>query len=135
MAVKDPSAAPGENAGAAGEDASLREESRAAAQAAAAHIGKLAATAGAEARLSAASIVAVIAAGLLAVFLLVAGWLFLLASGVWIAVETGMSMFAALLVAAAINILGVALFLFWCSRLIKNIGFSRTFRLIRPEPR
>ena len=131
MAVREPSASHEETVP-GGDRPSLRKESRAAAEAAAAHVRKVAATAGAEARLSVVSLVATVVAGLLAVFLLLSAWLFLLASGVSLAVEEGMPLFMALLAAAGINVAGTMLFLFWCSRLLKNVGFARTSKLILP---
>lgn len=130
MAVREPSASHEPGPGA--ERPSLRSESRAAAEAAAAHVRKVAATAGAEARLSVVSLIATVVAGLLAVFLLLSAWLFLLASGVSLAVEEGMPLFVALLAAAGINVAGTVLFLFWCGRLLKNVGFARTSKLILP---
>jgi hypothetical protein len=130
------SSAPGGADGAppdAGE--SLRLETRAAVDAVAAHLRKVAATASTEAELSIASLTAIAAAAVASLLLAVAAWLCLVAAGVWLAVENGLSFLTAFLLAGAIN-LAVVVALFLRSRsLMRNIGFARTRRLVFPESR
>jgi hypothetical protein len=113
-------------------DASLRFEIEEAAGAMVAHIRKVAATATTEAELSVASIAALVAAALAALQLLLAGWLCLVAAGTWWAVAAGLPLSTALLIAGAINIAAVLLLLLWGRRLLRNIGFSRTRKLVFP---
>ncbi|MEX2123624.1 MAG: hypothetical protein WD795_06995 [Woeseia sp.] len=112
--------------------ASLRFETQAAAGAVVAHIRKVAATATTEAELSIASVTAMAVAALASILLLVAGWLCLIAAGVWLAVDAGLPVVTALLIAGAINIAAVLLLLVWGKRLLGNIGFSRTRKLVFP---
>src|SRR3990170_3498582 len=90
---------------------SLRLETQAAVDAVAAHFRKVAATASTEAELSIASLTAIAAAAVASLLLAVAAWLCLVAAGVWLAVENGLSFLTAFLLASAINVaVVVALF-------------------------
>jgi len=111
---------------------SLRFESQAAAGAVVAHIKKVAATATSEAELSIASVTTLAAAALAAILLLVAGWLCLIAAAVWLAVEAGLSAGTALLIAGGVHFAVVLLLLLWGKRLLANVGFSRTRKLVFP---
>jgi hypothetical protein len=114
---------------------SLRAETQAAADAVAAHIRKVAATATTEAELSIASLTTMAVAALMSVLLLVAGWLCLIAAGVWLAVLAGAPVATALLIAGAVNLAAVLVLLLWGKRLLGNVGFSRTRRLVFPGSR
>jgi hypothetical protein len=114
---------------------SLGNETKEAANAAAAHVRKLAATATTEAQLSALSVATVVFAAVLALALLILGWLFLLSAALWLAVSAGLSVTAGLLIGAAVNLVAALLFVSWCRRLVKNIGFPRTLGLIFPGSR
>jgi hypothetical protein len=108
----------------------LGAEARAAVIAVTDHLRSVAATATTEAQLSVASISAVAAAALASLLLVIAAWLCLIAAGVWLAVENGLSGTTALLIAAAINVAVVLLLFLWSKGLIRNIGFSRTRQLV-----
>lgn len=114
---------------------SLRLETRAAAGAVAAHIRSVAATARTEAELSVASMTAMAAAAVISLLLVVSAWLCLIAAGVWLAVEYGLSTGAALLIAGAVNIVAVLVLLLWSKSLLRNVGFARTLQLVFPETR
>ena len=114
---------------------SLRLETQAAVDAVAAHLRKVAATASTEAELSIASLTAIAAAAVASLLLAVAAWLCLVAAGVWLAVENGLSFLTAFLLASAINLAVVVALFLWCRRLMRNIGFPRTRRLVFPESR
>jgi hypothetical protein len=135
----DTAAAPSARSGAdgvaphAGE--SLRLETQAAVDAVAAHFRKVAATASTEAELSIASLTAIAAAAVASLLLAVAAWLCLVAAGVWLAVENGLSFLTAFLLAGAINIAVVVALFLWSRSLMRNIGFARTRRLVFPESR
>ena len=116
-------------------DESLRLETQAAVRAVTAHFRKVAATASTEAELSIASLTTMAAAAVASLLLVVAAWLCLVAAGVWLAVENGVSFVTAFLIAGAINIAVVVVLFLWCRSLIGNIGFSRTRRLMFPESR
>lgn len=109
---------------------SLSLEARAAAGAVATHIRKVAATATAEAQLSATSMVAIVVAALMSLLLVAAAWLCLVAAGVWLAVAYGMSLATAFLAAAFVNFAVVLLLFLWGRGLLRNIGFSRTRELV-----
>ena len=111
---------------------SLRFESQAAAGAVVAHIKKVAATATTEAELSIASVTTLAAAAVVALLLLVAGWLCFIAATVWLGVNAGLSVVTALLIAGGVNFAVVLLLLLWGKRLLANIGFSRTRKLVFP---
>jgi hypothetical protein len=111
---------------------SLRLEMRAAADSAVGHIRKVAETATTEAQLSAASVARVASAALIAVVLVAITWICVLALGIWLAVQAGWPVWAALAGAIGVNVLGVAACWFWYSRLAPNIGFARTRKLIFP---
>jgi hypothetical protein len=114
---------------------SLRLETQAAVDAVTAHFRKVAATASTEAELSMASLTAIAAAAVASLLLAVAAWLCLVAAGVWLAVENGLSFLTAFLLAGAINIAVVVALLLWSRSLMRNIGFARTLRLVFPESR
>lgn len=114
---------------------SLGSDTKEAATAAAAHVRKLAATATTEAQLSALSVATIIFAAVLALSLLILGWLFLLTAVLWLAVTAGLSLTVGLFTGAAVNVLAALLFLAWCRRLVRNIGFPRTLQLIFPRSR
>jgi hypothetical protein len=114
---------------------SLRLEMQAAAGAMAAHVRHVAATAKTEAQLSGASLALVAAAAITSLLLVVSAWLCLVAAGVWLAVETGLSVTWALLIAAAINIAAVLLLFLWSKAVLKNVGFARTLQLVIPGSR
>jgi len=126
-------AMPGRDAGQGvnrGEAETLGVEARAAATAVADHIRNVAATATTEAQLSAASISAMAAAAVASLLLIIAAWLCLIAAGVWLAVENGLSGTIALLIAAAINVAVVLVLFLWSKGLLRNVGFSRTRQLV-----
>jgi len=114
---------------------SLRLETQAAVGAVTAHFREVAATASAEAELSIASLTTMAAAGVASLLLVVAAWLCLVAAGVWFAVENGVSFVTAALLAGAINIVAVVALFLWSRRLMRNIGFARTRRLVFPDSR
>ena len=109
---------------------SLLGEIQAARDAAAAHLSKVAATATGEAQISIASAVAMASATMLSVAFIIVAWVCLVGLGVWLAVSAGWSMTVALGAAAAMNILAALVCRFWYTRLGKNIGFSRTRKLL-----
>jgi hypothetical protein len=113
----------------------LRLETRAAVDAVAAHFRTVAATASTEAELSIASLTAIAAAAVASLLLAVAAWLCLVAAGVWLAVENGLSFLTAFLLAGAINVAVVVALFLWSRSLMRNIGFARTRRLVFPESR
>ncbi len=114
---------------------SLGHETKEAANAAAAHVRKLAATATTEAQLSALSIATAVFAAVLVLSLLILTWLFLLTAALWLAVGAGLSITAGLFAGAAVNLVAALLFVSWCRRLVRNIGFPRTLGLIFPASR
>lgn len=112
--------------------ASLQLEMRAAADSAVGHIRKVAATATTEAQLSAASAAAIASAAILGIALLAISWMCVLALGIWLAIEAGWPVWAALAAALGVNLAGVLICWLWYSRLAPNIGFARTRKLIFP---
>lgn len=108
----------------------LRSEIQAAATAAAAHARKTAATAKTEAQLSAASAIAVVCAAILGFALLIISWMCVLVLGIWLAVEAGWPLWAALVAALCVNLAGVLVCGLWSWKLLPNIGFSRTRKLM-----
>lgn len=111
---------------------SLRSEALAAAGAVAAHLRNVTATAKTEAELSIASLVSIVAAAIVSLLLVVTAWLCLVAAAIWWAVENGLSVGAALLIAGAVHLAVVLVLLFWSKSLMGNIGFARTRRLVFP---
>lgn len=109
---------------------SLLGEVQAAAEAAVEHLHKVAATAAAEAQLTMASAVAILAAAVLALALLVISWICLVALGVWLAVQAGLPVWLALALAVLVNLAGVWACRLWYARLAPNVGFARTRRLL-----
>jgi hypothetical protein len=109
---------------------SLLGEMRAAAEAAVGYFRTLAATGAAEARLSAASLVALAAAALAALAFLILFWISLLALGIWLAVAAGAPVWAALAGGALVNVAGVLACRLWLGRLLPNLRFTRTRRLL-----
>jgi hypothetical protein len=109
---------------------SLILEIQAARDAAVAHIGMVAATASKEAELSVASVVAMASATLLSVAFLIVAWVCLVALAVWFAVSAGWSLTAALGSAAIVNVAAAFGCRFVYLRLARNIGFSRTRKLL-----
>jgi hypothetical protein len=128
-----PTGAVNEAAIAAGATQSLLLEMRAARDSAIGHIRKVAATATTETQLSAASVTRIVAAALIAFALAVITWICLLALGIWLAVQAGWPVWAALAGAIGVNIFGMGACWFWYSRLVPNIGFSRTRGLLFPR--
>lgn len=120
----------GERLATAAETESLLAEAHAAADAAVDHVRKVAATAAAEAQLTMASAVAILAAAVLALALLVISWLCLVALGVWLAIQAGMPVWLALVLAVLVNLAGVWACRLWYARLSPNLGFARTRRLL-----
>lgn len=119
-----------ERLAAAGDGESLLGEALAAADAAADHVRKVAATAAAEAQLTLASAAAIVAAAVLAFTLLVISWMCLVALGVWLAVQAGAPVWLALTLAVLANLAGVWACRRWYARLAPNLGFARTRRLL-----
>jgi len=113
---------------------SLRDEALAAAGAVAAHVRNVTATAKTEAELSLASMVSIVAVAIISLLLVVTAWLCLVAAAIWWAVENGLSVGAALLMAGAVHLAVVLMLLFWSKSLLRNIGFARTRRLVFPGP-
>lgn len=109
---------------------SLLGEMHAAAGAAVGHVQKIAATAAAEAQLSMASAVAILAAAVLALALLVVSWICLVALAVWLAIQAGLPVWLALAGAVLLNLAGVLACRAWYARLAPNVGFARTRRLL-----
>lgn len=109
---------------------SLLGEIQAARDAAAAHLRKVAATASGEVQISIASAVTMASATMLSVAFLIVAWVCMVGLGVWIAVSAGWSMSVALGAATVMNILAALVCRFWYARLGKNIGFSRTRKLL-----
>ncbi len=109
---------------------SLFGEIQAARDAAAAHLGKVAATAAGEVQISIASAVAMASATMLSVAFVIVAWVCVVGLGVWLAVSAGWSVSVALGAAAVMNILAALACRFWYARLGKNIGFSRTRKLL-----
>jgi hypothetical protein len=116
-----------------GDPDSLRAEALAAAGAVAAHIQAVTATARTEAELSVASLVWIIAAAIVSLLLVVTAWLCLVAAATWWAVDRGLPVGVALLVAGAVHVAVVAALAFWSKSLLGNIGFARTRQLVFPE--
>lgn len=114
---------------------SLGHEAKDAATAAAVHVRKVAATATTEAQLSALSVATIGFAAVLALSLLILTWFFLLTAVLWLAVAAGLPIAAGLFIAAAVNLFAALLFLAWCRRLVRNIGFPRTLGLMFPGSR
>jgi hypothetical protein len=112
---------------------SLRVETRAAVNAVAEHIRKVATTAATEAELSVASVAAIAAAAVVSLLLVVTAWLCLIAALVWLAVQNGLPVVTALLIAAAANVVAVLGLLLWSKSLLRNVGFARTRQLVFPE--
>jgi hypothetical protein len=54
---------------------------------------------------------------------------------VWLAVLAGAPVATALLIAGAVNLAAVLVLLLWGKRLLGNVGFSRTRRLVFPGSR
>lgn len=114
---------------------SLRSEAGAAATAAVVHIRKVAATASAEAQLSVSAVLTIGAAALVSLLLVVAAWFCLIAAAVWFAASAGLPTEVGFLIGAGLN-LGAVLFLFIRGRkLLADIGFSRTLKLVFPGSR
>lgn len=111
---------------------SLRLEMQGVADAAVGHIRKVAATATTEAQLSAASAAAIASAAILSLVLLAISWICLVALGVWLAIQAGWPVWIALISAALVNLAGVLICRLWYSRLVPNLGFARTRRLLFP---
>ena len=111
---------------------SLGGEAKAAVGAITAHVRHVAATATAEAQLSGASLATIAALAVISLLLVVSGWLCVVAAGVWLAIENGMPVALALLIAAAVNLAVVAVLLLWGKGLLRHVGFSRTLRLVFP---
>lgn len=120
----------GERLATANETESLLGDVQAAADAAIGHVRKVAATAAAEAQLTMASAAAILAAAVLALALLVISWLCLVALGVWLAIQAGLPVWLALALALLVNLAGVWACRLWYARLIPNLGFARTRRLL-----
>lgn len=131
MPFDDASPAAGNDpSGSQGEKESLILEIRAAADAAVSQVRKMAATASTEARISVASIVWMASAMMLSVALLISAWGCVVGLGVWLAIDAGWPVSAALLTAAVANIAAAGLCRVWYVRLSHNIGFSRTLNLL-----
>ena len=109
---------------------SLMLELRGAADAAAVQVRRVAATASTEARISIASVIWMVSAMLLAVALLIVAWVCVVGIGIWLAVDAGWSVTAALAAAAAANVAAALLCRAWFVRLSRNIGFARTLGLL-----
>lgn len=109
---------------------SLLGEMQAACDAAVRHARQVAATAAAEAQLTMTSAVAILGAAVLALALLVISWICLVALGVWLAVQAGVPVWLALVLAVLINLAGVWACRLWYVRLAPNLGFARTRRLL-----
>lgn len=105
----------------------------AAAGSGAAHLRNIAATAKAEAELSAASLVSIVAAAIVCLLLAVTAWLCLVAAALWWAVQSGIPVGVALLIAGTIHLAVVLVLLLWSKALSGNIGFTRTRRLVFPD--
>lgn len=112
------------------QEGSLLKEMNAAAGAAFGHARKVAETATAEARLTAATAVSLAAAAAAALAFLLLTWICLLALGVWLAIEAGLAVWLALAGAVALNVAGLVLCRWWVARLVPNLGFARTRRLL-----
>lgn len=119
-------------AGGSQDEDSLRLELQAVADSAVGHIRKVAATATTEAQLSAASAAAIVSAAFLILALLTISYLCVLALGIWLAVQAGWPVWAALIAAVCINLAGVLICRLWYAKLVPNIGFARTRKLIFP---
>lgn len=113
---------------------SLFAELAGAVEAAREHARKVAGTAAAEARLSAASLAALAATALAALAFLLIAWICLLALCVWLAVQAGAPVWAALVAAVLVNVAGVLACRYWVARLLPNLAFARTRRLLA-DPR
>lgn len=125
--------APPADAGAPATGESLRAETGAAVGAVAAYIRNVSETAKTEVELSVASLVSVVAAAVVSLLLVVTAWLSLVAAAVWWAVDNGLPVAAALLIAGGIHLAVVLVLFFWTKSLLSNIGFSRTRQLVFPE--
>lgn len=121
-----------QHTGAAASD-SLGGEALAAAGAVAAHIRNVTATARTEAELTVASLTWIFAATIVSLLLAVIAWLCLVAAATWWAVERGLPVGVALLLAGAVHLAVVAALMFRSKSLLGNIGFSRTRKLVFPE--
>lgn len=115
---------------AAANEPSFIDEIRAAAEAASSHAKNVAATASSEAKLSVTSVAALAAGALLSFSILIVAWLCLLALGAWLLIQAGLSVALALTATVLTNLAIIALLGLWMWRTSKNIGFSRTRRLI-----
>lgn len=111
-------------------DDSLILELRAAADAAVSQVRKVAATASTEARISVASVIWMASAMMLSVALLIVAWSWVVGLGVWLAIDAGWPVSAAILAAALANIAAAGLCRVWYVRLSRNIGFPRTLNLL-----
>lgn len=125
-------ARPDPSGAAAGPDSVLNEV-RAAADAALGHARKVAETAAAEARLSLASLAALAATAVAALAFVILTWISLVALGVWLAIQAGTPVWIALIGAVLVNLGGVFACRLWVTRLVSNLGFARTRRLLRAE--
>jgi hypothetical protein len=112
---------------------SLHGEAMAAAGAVAAHIRKVTATAKTEAELTVASLVWIVAAAIISLLLTVTAWLCLVAAATWWAVERGLSVGVALLIAGAVHVAVVGALLLRSKSLLGNMGFARTRKLVFPK--
>lgn len=132
MPFDSPHGPPGEDPPDSAHDGSdsLILEVRAAADAAVAQMRKIAATASTEARINVASAIAMASATMIGVALLIVAWTFVVALGVWLAVDAGWPVPGALLTAALTNILAAILCRVWYARLSRNMGFARTIKLL-----
>jgi hypothetical protein len=111
---------------------SLHGEALAAAGAVAAHIRNVTATARTEAELTVASLVWIVAAAIVSLLLAVTAWLCLVAAATWWAVERGLSVGVALLIAGAVHLTVVVALTLRSKSLLGNIGFARTRKLVFP---
>lgn len=109
---------------------SLLGEIQGATDAAVAHVRKVAATAAADARLGAVSAAAIAAVAVVALALVLVAWICLLALGVWLAIQAGSPVWAALTGALALNVAGILACRWWLGRLLPNLGFARTRGLL-----
>ena len=109
---------------------SLILEIRAAADAAVSQLRKVAATASTEVRISVASVIWMACAMMLSVALLIVAWSCVVGIGVWLAVDAGWSIGAALAAAAAANLLAAVICRSWYVKLSRDIGFARTLGLL-----
>ncbi|HZD51847.1 MAG TPA: hypothetical protein VE175_02265 [Woeseiaceae bacterium] len=109
---------------------SLLREAAATLDTAVAHARKVAATAAVEARLAAASAAGIAVALAAALALLLVAWICLLALGVWLSIQAGLPVWAALTGAVVVNVAGILICRTWFAKLTPNLGFTRTRRLL-----